>query len=75
MLVQRKPGNKPGGLKRNVIQRTQRPKVKDSSDVDLEKEDECDADGSADAEGLKAGHDGEGPKAESHDIRDGGDGD
>ena len=45
-------------------------KVKDSSDVDLEKEDECDADGGADAEGLKAGHDGEGPKAESHDIGD-----
>ena len=50
-------------------------KVKDSSDVDLEKEDECDADGGADAEGLKAGHDGEGPEAESHDIGDGGDGD
>ena len=41
----------------------------------LEKEDKGNADGSAHAEGLKAGHDGEGAKAEGHDVGDGGDGD
>ena len=41
----------------------------------LKKEDKGDADGSAHAEGLKAGHDGEGPEAEGHDVGDGGNGD
>ena len=45
-------------------------KVKHSSNGHLEKEDKGNADGSAHAEGLKARHDGKGPKAEGHDVCD-----
>ena len=58
VLVQRKPGNKPRGLKENVFSywMTYLPNL----DAHLEKEDEGDADGSADAESLEYGHDREG---------------
>ena len=72
LLVQRKPGNEPGGLKRKFLVANRYSK---STDVNLKKKDEGDADGRAHAEGLKAGHDGEGTEPEGHDVGDGGDGD